>query len=183
MSKLNSKSLYIEKISTKHIDQGWLNWINDADNLKVLVTVINKYSRKDLLKYIKKVQKKKDQMFAVKIRENNEYIGNIKINDIDYYNKRCSYGLLLGNKKYKRKGYGLIMFYKICEYAFEKLKMNKIFSVVFTDNYESLSSHLKFGMRISGHFKNHFKMNNQFKDVYFFELTKDNFKKIKKKFN
>ena len=52
MSKLNSKSLYIEKISTKHIDQGWLNWINDADNLKVLVTVINKYSRKDLLKYI-----------------------------------------------------------------------------------------------------------------------------------
>ena len=58
------------------------------------------------------------------------------------------------------------MLYKICEYAFDKLKMNKIFSPCYADNLKSLYSNLQFGMRISGYFKNHFKKNNKFQDVY-----------------
>ena len=182
MLKLNSKYLILEKISTKHIDKGWLTWVNDIDNLKMLNSTPNKYTKKDLIKYLKDIKIKKDLMFAVRIKENKEYIGNIKINHIDYFNKNCGYGLLLGEKKYKGKGYGSMMLYKICEYAFDKLKMNKIFSPVFIDNYDSLNSHLKFGMTISGNFKSHFKKNKKFKDVYYFELTKKKFKEIKKKF-
>jgi RimJ/RimL family protein N-acetyltransferase len=37
-------------------------------------------------------------------------------------------------------------------------------------------------MRVSGYFKEHFKKKNKFKDVYYFELTKKEFKKIKNKF-
>ena len=121
-------------------------------------------------------------MFAVRVKKNNDYIGNIRISDIDNYNKRCGYGRLLGNVKYRGKGYGLIFLYKICEIAFEKLKMNKIYSPCYSDNYRSLSNNLKFGMQISGYFKQHFRKNDQFKDVYYLELTKEEFKKIKHKF-
>ena len=60
--------------------------------------------------------------------------------------------------------------------------MNIVFTPVFSDNYNSLTSNLEFGMRIAGYFKSHFKKNKEFKDVYYFELTKDEFKKIKVKF-
>lgn len=181
MQKLKAKSLIIEKITSKHINEGWLTWVNDSENVKIFNTPLNK-NRKQLLKYLKNLKTNKDLMFAVRIKESNEYIGNIKINNVDHLNKVCGYGRLLGNKKHRGKKYGLLMLYKICEYAFEKLKMNKVFTPVFSDNYESLTSNLEFGMRMSGYFKGHFKKNKKFKDVYYFELTKDEFKKIKVKY-
>lgn len=181
MQNLKAKSLIIEKITSKHINEGWLTWVNDSENVKIFNTPLNK-NRKQLLKYLKSLKTNKDLMFAVRIKKNNEYIGNIKINNVDHLNKVCGYGRLLGSKKHKGKKYGLLMLYKICEYAFEKLKMNKVFTPVFSDNYNSLTSNLEFGMRIAGYFKSHFKKNKEFKDVYYFELTKDEFKKIKVKF-
>jgi len=121
-------------------------------------------------------------MFAVRIKKNNTYVGNLRISDIDNYNKNCVYGRLLGNTKYRGKGFGLLFLYKICEIAFEKLKMNKIFTHVYADNYRAVANNLKFGMRIGGYFKSHFRKKNRFKDVYFIELTKEEFKKIKKNF-
>tara|TARA_E500000178_G_C17012765_1_gene751360 strand:- start:1294 stop:1845 length:552 start_codon:yes stop_codon:yes gene_type:complete len=182
MKSLNTKSIILEKINSKHIEQGWLKWLNEEKNINKLNNQINKFTKKNLLKYLKDLKKNNDLMFAVIDHETKEYIGNIKLNHIDHIHKTCGYGRLLGSKKYKGKKYGLLMLYKICEYAFEKLKMNKIFTPVFSDNYYSLRSNIEFGMRVSGYFKEHFKKKNKFKDVYYFELTKKDFKKIKNKF-
>jgi RimJ/RimL family protein N-acetyltransferase len=183
MSNLNPKDLYLEKISSKHINEGWLEWVNNSSNQRdTLNRPPHKYNRKQLYKYLKDLKKKKDLMFAVRLKKNNIYIGNLRISDIDNYNKSCGYGRLLGNTKYRGKGYGLLFLYKICEVAFEKLKMNKIFTHCYADNYRSLANNIKFGMRISGYFRGHFRKNNRFKDVYYLELTKEEFKKIKQKF-
>ena len=182
MKYLSRTLIILEKIKSKHIEEGWLDWLNEEQNIKQLNNPVKKYTKKKLIKYLKDLKKNKDLMFAVRLKETNEYIGNIKINHIDHIHKTCGYGRLLGSKNHKGKKYGLLMLYKICEYAFEKLKMNKIFTPVFCDNYNSLSSNIEFGMKVSGHFKQHFKKENEFKDVYYFELTKEEFKKIKDKF-
>ena len=182
MSKLKHNIIFLEKITLKHIDLGWFKWVNNPGNIKVLNRPPYKYNKKQLLKYLKDLKKSGDLMFAVRLKSNREYIGNIRINHIDYHNKNCGYGRLLGNKKYIGKKYGQLMLYKICDYAFNKLKMNKIFTPIYSDNFKSLSSNLEFGMRISGHFKKHFKKDKKFKDVYYLELTKDEFKKIKIKY-
>tara|TARA_A100001015_G_scaffold281039_1_gene343881 strand:+ start:2792 stop:3343 length:552 start_codon:yes stop_codon:yes gene_type:complete len=182
MSKINPKMVYLERISTKHIDLGWLDWVNTSKNIRVLNKPPYRYNKNQLKDYLKKTRLKGDIMFAVREKKTNEYIGNIKINDIDFFHKHCGYGRLIGYKKNRGTGYGQIMLYKICEYAFDKLKMKKIFSPCYSDNLTSLYSNLKFGMRISGKFKNHFKKNNKFKDVYYLEITSEEFKKIKKKY-
>jgi RimJ/RimL family protein N-acetyltransferase len=182
MKKLSAKLITLEKINSKHIEEGWLDWLNQKQNLKLLNNPTKKYTKKKLLKYLVDLKKNKDIMFAVRIKATNKYVGNIKINHIDHIHKSCGYGRLLGSKTHKGKKYGLLMLYKICEYAFENLKMNKIFTPVFSDNYNSLRSNIEFGMRVSGYFKDHFKKQNKFKDVYYFELTKKEFKKIKNKY-
>ena len=74
------------------------------------------------------------------------------------------------------------MLYKICEVAFEKLKLNKIFSPCYADNHRSLASNLEFGMSISGYFKEHFRKKSKFKDKYYLKITKQEFRKIKSRF-
>jgi len=182
MSKLKHNLVYLEKISSKHINEGWLEWASNNSNARVLNERPYKYNKKQLLKYLKDLKKKNDLMFAVRLKKNKTYIGNIRISDIDHYNKRCGYGRLLGNIDYRSKGYGLLFLYKICEVAFGKLKMNKIFSPCYADNHRSLASNLEFGMRISGYFKNHVRKYDKYKDVYYLELTKEEFKKIKIKY-
>lgn len=182
MYNLKHKLLYLEKITSKHIDQGWLEWVNDNGNVQVLNRPPYRYNKKQLLKYLKDLKKIGDLMFAVRLKSNNDYIGNIRLSDIDYENKFCGYGRLLGNKKYRGRDYGQLMLYKICEVAFNKLKLNKIFSPCYTDNHRSLASNLEFGMRISGYFKGHFRKKNKFKDVYYLEITKQEFRKIKPRF-
>ena len=83
MLKLKHKTLIIEKIAPRHINLGWLKWVNDEDNIKTLNSKKSKYTKRELLKYLKNVKKRKEIMFAVRIKDNNEYIGNIKINNID----------------------------------------------------------------------------------------------------
>ena len=47
MSKLNHKDLLLEKISSKHIDEGWLDWLNSASNKReTLNRPPHKYNRK-----------------------------------------------------------------------------------------------------------------------------------------
>ena len=54
MSKLKSNSLIIEKINSKHINQGWLQWVNDNSINKNLNSKQGGYTKKQLLAYIKK---------------------------------------------------------------------------------------------------------------------------------
>ncbi len=182
MSKLKHKTLYLEKISLKHIDEGWLDWVNRSSNVRALNRPPYRYNKKQLIKYLGEIKKKGDMMFAVRLKKNKEYIGNIRLNDIDYQNRSCTYGRLLGNTKYRGKGFGTLFLYKICQVAFEKLKLNKIFTPVYSDNYKSLASNLAFGMRLGGYFRSHFRKKNKYKDVYYVELTNEEFKKIKNKF-
>ena len=159
MSKLKHKTLYLEKISLKHIDEGWLDWVNRSSNVRALNRPPYRYNKKQLIKYLGEIKKKGDMMFAVRLKKNKEYIGNIRLNDIDYQNRSCTYGRLLGNTKYRGKGFGTLFLYKICQVAFEKLKL-----------------------RLGGYFRSHFRKKNKYKDVYYVELTNEEFKKIKNKF-
>ena len=51
MSKLKHKTLYLEKISLKHIDEGWLDWVNRSSNVKALNRPPYRYNKKQLIKY------------------------------------------------------------------------------------------------------------------------------------
>ena len=46
------------------------------------------------------------------------------------------------------------MLYKICEYAFKTLKLNKVSTYVYTDNKNSINSNKAFGMKKEGLLKN-----------------------------
>ena len=46
---------------------------------------------------------KKEKMFAVRLLENDELLGNIGFNSLDIINRNGALGVLIGNPKYQRK--------------------------------------------------------------------------------
>ena len=178
--KLDKNSVYLKPITIKHISQGWLNWVKNKKNYRTLNTDTKNFNKQRLIKYINNLKTNKSIMYAVYDSNKKKYFGNLKLNNMDYEHKTCSYGRMIGEDDYKNKGYGRIMLYKICELAFKKYKFNKIYTYVYTDNNNSILSNKKFGMKIEGKLKSHFIKNKKKKDVFLYSMLKEEF--LKKKF-
>lgn len=174
-------SVKIEKIKQKHINLGWYNWVNKSEIVNVLNQPPYRYTKNQLKTYLKNSNNKNTKMFAVIDKNLNKYFGNIRLTNINKDNSFCNYGRLIGENSYKKKGYGLVMLYKICEYAFKTLKINKVSTYVYTDNKNSINSNKAFGMKKEGLLKSHFYKNGKFKDVIIFSFFSKDFFKLEKK--
>ena len=174
-------SVKIEQIKQKHINLGWYKWVNKSEIVNVLNEPPYRYTKSQLRTYLKKSDNKDTKMFAVIDKRINKYFGNIRLTNISKNNLFCNYGRLIGENSYKKKGYGLVMLYKICEYAFKVLKLNKIYTYVYTDNKNSINSNKVFGMKKEGLMKSHFYKNGKFKDVIIFSFFSKDFFKLEKK--
>ena len=60
----------------------------------------------------------KEKMFAVRLLENNELLGNIGFNSLDIINRNGALGVLIGNPRHQRKGYGAEALKLILDYGF-----------------------------------------------------------------
>lgn len=137
----------------------------------------------DLEKTLNVWKKNNDICLAIHHKLTNQYIGNVRISMINKIHKQCTFGRLIGYQSNQNKGIGTIVSYKICEYVFEIMKFNKLWTHVYTDNKPSITSNLYAGLKIEGLLKKHFIKNKIPKDVFSFGINCEDFKKIQKNLN
>ena len=174
------KYVYLRPIAKSDMHKGWLKWINDPDHRANLFGVFP-VTEKDLKNYFNAQKLPESAMFAICIKRNNKYIGNIRLSSIDFVNKRCSFGRLIGDKNSQGKGYGSEALILVLRYAFETLGMNRVYSAIAKENNASFKSNIKVGMKKEGLLKEALFKNGKFIDEIIFSiLSKDFFKKYKK---
>ena len=174
------KYVYLRPIAKSDIHKGWLKWINDPD-LRTNLFGVFPVSDKDLKNYYDTQKLPESVMFAICVKKNNKYVGNIRLSSIDYIHKSCTYGRLIGDKNNRNKGYGTEELILAFRYGFETLGMHRIYSTAMSENKISISNNLKFGMRKEGIQKESILKKGKFVDeVMLSILAKDFFKKYGK---
>ncbi len=171
---LIGERIYARPIEKFDIDNGWHDWINDysiRENLDGVYPV----NREELVKYWESSVPPKVVMFAVCDNKNDQYFGNVRLSDIDWTNRRCAYGRIIGLPEYRGKGYGTEMLQLVMQYAFLKLGMNRIATGVVSTNEASLRSNEKAGMNREGVQKEALWKDGQFQDVVSFAMTRADF--------
>ena len=146
--KILSKKLYALPISEKNIDMGWYHWINDDETTKFL-TVKPPVLKDDLYKYINKNIDDNNILYAVYLCEDNKYIGNFRIYNIDSSKKSAMYGRLIGIKNLRNKGYGSEIVNMICTLAFCYCNLNLLYTRILESNSKSKFSNKKIGKVIA----------------------------------
>ncbi len=104
------------------------------------------------------------------ITYNNEKVGLVSINNIDKQNNKCSWAFYIGIPDLKGGGVGSIVEYKVIEFVFSELKMNKLCCEVFAFNKGVIKLHGKFGFVEEGLLKQHIYKAGKYLDVYTFAL-------------
>ena len=87
------------------------------------------------------------------IMANEEAIGSAYLRDIDYKNKKCEFGIFIGEESNCGKGFGKIASKLVINYAFNELKINKIFLRVFSTNSRAIKCYEKIGFKQEGLFR------------------------------
>lgn len=142
--QIETNRLIFTPVTSKEIDLGWLNWINNPNSFKYLET--KKATKDELIDYLKRSKPPKCYFFAARLKHNHEYIGNIRLSEINYKNKSCTYGRLLGATSQLNKGFGSEFLQAIQYFSFEELNLKIIYTGVKNENLPSIKSNLKAGM-------------------------------------
>ena len=90
------------------------------------------------------------ETFAICLLENDAYIGNAYLNDIDLFNRSCTSGRLIGDPGYRGKGLGLEITMLLLRHAFLELGLERVASRQLTTNIASIKSLGKAGYRQEG---------------------------------
>ena len=173
---ISSKQIYFRPMSIDDIDNGWLDWINDQGNNKYLVNR-GKMTRDLLVKYLNDSKPPSVFMFAICLIENDKYIGNARLSNIDW-NKRCAdYGRLIGVPNLQGKGIGTEVLVLLSYFAFSYLELNRIQTLVSASNIASVRSNEKAGAIQEGAMRKLEQIDDAHEDKIWFGMSSDDFKK------
>ncbi|WP_334111636.1 GNAT family N-acetyltransferase [Paucihalobacter sp.] len=144
---IESERLTYKRVSSEHISEDYVSWINDSEVNRYLETRGN-YTLDLLKSYIEQQYDKATFFWAIHLKDSNKYIGNIKIDPINFETKSGEYGILIGDKLNWGKGYASEATIRIINYCFDELELTKITLGVIEDNVSAVNLYKKLGFKI-----------------------------------
>ena len=171
MKIIEGKRLYLRELTEKYASEKYCKWLNDPVVNKYLET--RKATIESLKKYIK--EKKEDPnclLFGIFLKNNNEHIGNAKLEPIDFEKKIADYGMIIGETEYWGKGLGTEITKLVVDYAFNELNLKKIRLGVITENLPAIRVYEKVGFKIVKNQEKSVRHENKIYDAIIMETIK-----------
>lgn len=121
-----------------------------------------------------KVETGEVAQFIIVESDSQRDIGSVFLRDIDWVHNKAEYGIFIGEESAKGKGYGSLAAKKILEYAFDNLKLHRIYLRVLADNQRAIASYKKAGFVQEGVLKDDVLIRGEYKDVVWMAIINPN---------
>ncbi|MEA3315279.1 MAG: GNAT family protein [Campylobacterota bacterium] len=167
--RLSNENITIELLNLDNCDfKSYMKWMNNWDIVKYTSSKFRVYDIESLHNYINDMNNSKnDYLFGIFYK--NKHIGNLKIGSINYINRNCYLGLIIGKKKYFGKGIATKSISLGVEFAFNYLGLFKVKSGMYECNQSSYKAFLNNDFIEIGRYKKDFLFNSKRYDVILLE--------------
>ena len=118
--------------------------------------------------------------FMITDTETGEEVGSVYLRDIDRDNRKCEYGIFIGEDSCRGKGIGSAAARLALDYAFGELKLNRVFLRVFADNLRAVKSYENAGFVFEGKFREDVIIDGKAYDMVFMGILRKEWEKVKK---
>jgi len=178
--KIIGDRIYLKLLSPDDVNEKYLNWMRDPQVLQYLECRWRAYSLEELRRYIQSVNDGLNNfMLGIYLKNEDEYIGNIKVGGINHVHRHGDVGLILGEKSVWGKGYGREAVELVTKYAFEEINLNKVIAGIYESNIGSIKAFEKAGYRKVGVLKQHRFCKGIYVDEVLLEKCKNSDPKMK----
>ncbi len=121
--------------------------------------------------YKEKVITKKVYQFIIEYE--GRPVGSIYLRDVDYDNRKAEYGIFIGEDDMRGKGIGGAASRQIIDFAFNTLKLHKVFLRVLGENQAAIRSYEKVGFCKEGVAVDDVCINGAYKDIIFMSIINE----------
>lgn len=173
VQKISGKKTLLRVLRKKDLGKS-LIWLKDPSVNMFLSHSFDDYTEEQEIKWFEFVQNSNnDVVFAIEDINTNLYIGNCALHKIDWENKNCEMGIVIGEKDYWNHGYGSDTVRSIINFALFDLNLKSIKLEVYRYNRRAINVYKKYGFKlIKIEKKSHF-YNGKYWDTYIMELKKN----------
>ena len=144
---MKSKNLAIQllPLSLERVDD-YLYWFNDVEVSKYLLPTTPK-TKTNILNWLKKtIGDNKSRYFSIFLPREDLFVGHIGLKGINWKIGEAEIGIVIGERKFWRKGIGTKAVLKLLDYA-KSLELKKLFAEINKYNIASLKFFTRLGFK------------------------------------
>ena len=176
---LKGKSVLIRPFKRADISY-FLKWFNDPEIVQYLDMYLpmNEMGEEKFIEELGTTRADKDVLFVIEAIEgaSNKPIGNCGLHQINQKDRDALFGIIIGEKDYWSKGYGVEAARILINYGFQQLNLHRISSSAVAFNERSIKLHKKLGFREEGRLLQAMFKNGQYHDRIEFGLLREEWK-------
>lgn len=116
-------------------------------------------------KWIEEHYKDDNLRLIIERLDSHEAVGVAMLTDIDWKNRKASYGIKIADKENRHQGLGIDTTMAFMRYAFDELQLNRLDSCCLEDNVLSKKMHMKCGWVEEGVRRNYIYKQGKYKDL------------------
>lgn len=169
--KLEGKQIYLRPIEINDAEGNYPNWLNDSDVCRYNSHGDTLYTREMAKAYIASVTDNPCfAVFAICLHEDDRHIGNISLQQISTKNRNAEFAILIGEPSVYGQGIGYEAGELLVDYAFNTLKLHRLYCGTHSENIGMQHLALKLGMREEGRRHEAIFKNGKFADLVEYSL-------------
>ena len=165
--------IYIKPITIDDTDD-IIKWRNNEDVRKFFIYQ-EPFTKEGHLKWLKtKVKTGQAVQFIIFEKETDNKIGSVYLSNVDYKFKKAEWGIFIGKSDCRGKGYGNQAAKLIIKYAFEEMKLHRVYARAYADNERAINNNIKAGLKLEGILKDDVFVNGEFRDIAWLAIINEN---------
>lgn len=147
--KIEGEKVYLSPMNLEDIEK-YVKWMNDFSTTDGLGSSSKVTTFESERAWLINNMDKKEQQFAIVLKETDKLIGNCGFCDINHLHQKGEVGLFIGEDENRSKGYGTEALSLLVEYGFNYLNLKNIMLKVFSFNKRAIKSYEKIGFKVFG---------------------------------
>lgn len=148
---IHGSNFRLESFNDKYVTEEYVSWLRDKEIAEVIISANPNVTIENVQDYCQKMMESNDNyFFAIVMNANDKHIGNLRLGPIDYDQRICRYGMMIGNKDYHNKGIGSEVVKLALDFCFQTLGMHKVFLDVLEHNKPAIKIYEKNGFETEG---------------------------------
>lgn len=177
---LIAQNVYLRPFERSDVNGPYRDWINDPEVIQFLASGTFPLTDDALLSYYESnISSNKQVLFAIIEKETDKHIGNARIYNVDWVNRKAHRGIMIGDKSCWSRGYGSEVINLISYYGFETLNLRKLSSTTVGDNVGIIKVNEKCGYRQEGRLREEFYRLGRYYDVVYWGFLKSEYLQLK----
>ena len=159
--------------------KGMLAWMKDESINRMFATDFGNFTHENVLSFIENANKDENNLHLACVNDEDEYLGTVSLKSINKNDSNAEYAISFCKKAH---GTGAAYFatQEILRIAFIELGLERVYLNVIPENARANSFYKKNHFVFEGRFRKHIKLRNQWKDLNWYSMLKEEFVEIYK---